>query len=485
MAIKFNPLTGNFDFTGSGGGGGGSAFFAGEVATYADLPLDGTAALNSRWLVRSNSGTWPFSTYKQAGVYVRTATGGTDRDADYTLTDTSFHDVMSDDAFVLFDDGDATKNLKFQLSGITTGTVRTITVPDANITLDDATDTRDPNAHTHTAADIDSEEAGAGYVLTADGDGVASWEEAQGGVEIGTDAGQAQDAQRGVLTKGDFENLEIGFGDFALNYQRLVGEGGETAFRIQAIDEGDEETIVAEALLGTRGPDAYLQGASADFRIEQQGGGLANILMVETKLEDVTSSNGHFATITADGELTDNRTLTVPDASGTLALLETLPAGGSKTYATFTATDNQPPATAFATLDTRNSIAVLDFDDAATESAVFVGILPEAADVSSGLIVSLRWMATTATSGDVRWSVAWEKSNTDLDSDSFDTATAATATTNGTSGIVTVTNITCTNIDSLAAGDLFRLRVQRIGGDAADTMTGDAELVAVEVRSAA
>jgi hypothetical protein len=179
------------------------------------------------------------------------------------------------------------------------------------------------------------------------------------------------------------------------------------------------------------------------------------------------------------------RTLTVPDANGTIALTSDITGGGTKTYAVFTPDNNQPTATAFATIDTRNSIAVLDFDDAATESAVFVGILPEAADVTSGLIVSLRWMATTATSGDVRWSVAWEKSNTDLDSDSFDTATAATATADGTSGIVTVTNITCTNIDSLAAGDLFRLRVQRVGGDGADTMTGDAELVAVEVRSAA
>jgi hypothetical protein len=158
---------------------------------------------------------------------------------------------------------------------------------------------------------------------------------------------------------------------------------------------------------------------------------------------------------------------------------------GTKTYAVFTATDNQPTATAFATIDTRNSIAVLDFDDAATESAVFVGVIPEAADLASGLIVSLRWMATTATSGDVRWSVAWEKSNTDLDSDSFDTATAATATANGTSGIVTATNITCTAIDSLAALDLYRLRVQRLGGDGADTMSGDAELVAIEIRSAA
>jgi hypothetical protein len=42
-----------------------------------------------------------------------------------------------------------------------------------------------------------------------------------------------------------------------------------------------------------------------------------------------------------------------------------------------------------------------------------------------------------------------------------------------------------TAIDGITAGDLFRVRVQRIGGDAADTMTGDAELVAVEIRSAA
>jgi hypothetical protein len=134
MSFAFNPLTGNFDLKGSGGGGG-SAFFAGEVATYADLPLDGTAALNSRWLVRSNSGTWPFSSYKQAGVYVRKAIVGASRDNDYQLTDTSFFDVMSDSAFLIYDDGDATKNLKFQLSGITTGTTRTLTAPNASGTI--------------------------------------------------------------------------------------------------------------------------------------------------------------------------------------------------------------------------------------------------------------------------------------------------------------------------------------------------------------
>jgi len=185
--------------------------------------------------------------------------------------------------------------------------------------------------------------------------------------------------------------------------------------------------------------------------------------------------------------LTASQAYGLPNASGTLALTSDIPSGGSKTYATFTATDNQPPATAFATLDTRNSLAVLDFDPTADESAVFVGILPEAASLGSGLIVSLRWMASTATADNCRWGVQFEKSGTNVGvADSFDTAAEAHSAANGTSGIETVTEITITTIDSLAAGDRFRLKVFRNADDATnDTMTGDAELIAVEVRSAA
>jgi hypothetical protein len=160
--------------------------------------------------------------------------------------------------------------------------------------------------------------------------------------------------------------------------------------------------------------------------------------------------------------------------------------GGTKTYAVFTAEHNQPPSTSFATLDTRNSIAVLDFDAATDESAVFVGVIPEGASLGSGLKVFLHWMASTATSGNCRWGVQFEKSGTDLDTDSFDTATEAHSAANGTSGIETVTEITATAIDSLAAGNRFRLKVFRNADDATnDTMTGDAELIAVEIRSAA
>jgi hypothetical protein len=179
--------------------------------------------------------------------------------------------------------------------------------------------------------------------------------------------------------------------------------------------------------------------------------------------------------------LTANRTYDLPDASGTIALTSQI----TKTYAVFTATDNQPPATAYATLDTRNSIAVLDFDDATDESAVFVSIIPEAASLGSGLKIRLHWMATTATSGDVVWDVSLERMTTDLDSDSFDTIASGTAAANGTSGILTVTEITLTTIDSVTAGDGYRLKVTRDANNASDTMTGDAELVVCEVRSAA
>ena len=158
----------------------------------------------------------------------------------------------------------------------------------------------------------------------------------------------------------------------------------------------------------------------------------------------------------------------------------------SKTLARFTPRENQPPATAFATLDTRNSIAVLDFDAATDESAIFSGVIPDYANLASGLKIRLAWMATTATSGNVRWGVQLMRCNTDLDADSFDTATLGTSAANGTSGIVSVAEITATAIDGLTVGDTFRVKIYRDADDAVnDTMTGDAELIAVEVQQVA
>jgi len=206
------------------------------------------------------------------------------------------------------------------------------------------------------------------------------------------------------------------------------------------------------------------------LRIGTAKGGTGTARALELQTDGTTR-----LTIATDGAATFSSTVTAQNLAN------------GRTLQRFTPLDNQPPATNFATLDTRNSVALLDFDDGATnEEAVFVGVIPESATLTSGIKVRIFWAATTATSGDVEWGAQFEKYGTDIDSDSFDTATFAITTTSGTSGIVNVTEITCTTIDSLAAGDQFRLKIVRNSSDTTDdTMTGDAELVAVELQQVA
>jgi hypothetical protein len=145
--------------------------------------------------------------------------------------------------------------------------------------------------------------------------------------------------------------------------------------------------------------------------------------------------------------------------------------------------DNEPPTTNYATLDLRNNRPVLDFDTTTQEAAIFTGILPSDY-AGAGVTVTLFCSLTSATSGTVGWDVAFERtleSSDDIDSDSFATAQTVTAVTvPGTSGQILKMSVNIShgaNMDSLAAGDLFRIRVRR--DVANDTATGDAELLRV------
>jgi hypothetical protein len=192
----------------------------------------------------------------------------------------------------------------------------------------------------------------------------------------------------------------------------------------------------------------------------------------------VGGTNGHVLTV----DSTTATGLRWAAASGT--------GGGTKTYSVFTPLQNQPPAANFATLDTRNTtspVALLDFDAGTDESAVFVGIMPEAAVLTSGLKIYIQWIAD-ATTGTCRWGAQLERSTgNQMDTDSFDTAQTAGTTTSGTKFTTNETMITLTNIDSVAAGELYRLKIYRDadGTSGTDDLTVDAELIAVEVRSGA
>jgi hypothetical protein len=156
------------------------------------------------------------------------------------------------------------------------------------------------------------------------------------------------------------------------------------------------------------------------------------------------------------------------------------------TLCVFLPLQNEPPASNYATLDFRNQHPVLDFDDTTQEAAIFTGVLPRSY-AGGGITVYLHWAATSATSGTIGWDVSFERigaAQQDTDSDGFASAqTVTAAAVDGTSGNVTITNVAISNganIDSIAVGETFRIRVRR--DVANDTAAGDAELLAVELK---
>lgn len=156
--------------------------------------------------------------------------------------------------------------------------------------------------------------------------------------------------------------------------------------------------------------------------------------------------------------------------------------------ATFKPQDNEPPASAFATLDTRADIMVLDFDASSDEEAVFTGRMTNYD--GGGVTVKIFWMATSATSGNVVWQAAFRSFTADaddLDTKSFaafnGSGAQATASATGEHMEDTITFTDGADMDSVANGEWFHLKIRRDADDtsATDSMTGDAELVLVEV----
>lgn len=157
------------------------------------------------------------------------------------------------------------------------------------------------------------------------------------------------------------------------------------------------------------------------------------------------------------------------------------------TLAFLTPLAGELPGSTFATPDVRNNHPVLDFDAGADEIAYFTAVLSRAYS-GGGITVRIYWAASSATTGNIVLSVAFERiadEAQDIDSDGFATANTATAAAPATSGMIQYTDITFTNgaqIDSVAVGELFRISVSRLGTNGSDTMTGDAEVAGIELR---
>jgi len=147
---------------------------------------------------------------------------------------------------------------------------------------------------------------------------------------------------------------------------------------------------------------------------------------------------------------------------------------------------NEPPAANYGTLDTRNSHPVIDL--ALTEIAIFSFVLPRNYG-GGGITVYLHYAMSSATANDIRLDTFFERigdQQQDLDADGFDaTGVDGTDTTvPGTSGLVDIisnAHTTGARIDSLAVGEVGRLKVLRSAVAGTDA-TGDLELRFVELR---
>jgi hypothetical protein len=121
MSYKFNPFTDTLDLVGSS-----DSYIDGEVEYHSNLPVTvGTPAVNSAFLVRKGEGLY-FISRKPAGIWVRELNNGNLDDWKFAGL---FSDLYRDANFRIISDSDTSKELAFSLSGITTGTTSTLTVP--------------------------------------------------------------------------------------------------------------------------------------------------------------------------------------------------------------------------------------------------------------------------------------------------------------------------------------------------------------------
>ena len=146
------------------------------------------------------------------------------------------------------------------------------------------------------------------------------------------------------------------------------------------------------------------------------------------------------------------------------------------------------PATNFPQLLLSNRRPVLAYDAGTDETAYWTGIAPQG--LTGTVTVLITYAMASATSGNIVWQAAIE-AITDGDAvnvnsaTSFDTANSSGAVAvPGTAGYIDQAVITMTAADNIAAADYFRLSVNRDADNASDTATGDAYLLAIEIRDA-
>jgi hypothetical protein len=210
-------------------------------------------------------------------------------------------------------------------------------------------------------------------------------------------------------------------------------------------------------------------GAGTEPTFQAGGGGASSFLALTDTPGAYTGQSGHPVRV--------NNLATALEFAALTSLGE------------FTANDAVFVGASAAAGTARNGHSLIAFDDTVLEEIIFEGIMRQWYNPNESLQVILQWAAATAVVGVVRWIVQFENlaaGGQDLDVDGFAGGIASSPSPDGTSGVLTYSTLSFTNAaaDAIAAGNAYRLRVQRDAADGSDTMVGDAQLLSVALRMA-
>jgi hypothetical protein len=167
------------------------------------------------------------------------------------------------------------------------------------------------------------------------------------------------------------------------------------------------------------------------------------------------------------------------------------------TLLTLSARSCSLPATSYAELTSLTGgatpgerIILANFDDTTDEYIDLPDLVMPRAYAGGGLTLTIRWMAASATTGNVIWGAAFRRDQDDAED--WDT-TAHSYDFNASSGVAapsavgetsydTITFADGADMDSVAAGEGFCLRIRRDADNGSDTMTGDARFWTIEIK---
>jgi hypothetical protein len=172
------------------------------------------------------------------------------------------------------------------------------------------------------------------------------------------------------------------------------------------------------------------------------------------------------------------------DSSGVEHALSNGTSGSESTALFFAAKDAVLPSTSFMTWDNTYGRLVLLAPESVDRYVDFTGVLDHYG--GGGLTVDIFW-TSNGTSGNVIWQAAVERFQEGtlvVTSDSFASYNSVTDAAQGVANVANKATITFTDgadMDSLADGEMFRIRVQREGTNASDTTNTDTRLFGIRV----